>query len=203
MQTKNLSVCTYNFNLRSKFTKNFKSVKKSNILIGLILSVLLTISFYIISDFFQVLKSANNKMISVADFKLDITKLSETALVIESERKSNNDSQINSLGSDGTLIKSDEISPKLTNALISIADVNQDGKISNEEMSELEIMRLNTDLFKNKLKKLGYNLKSVDCNLNNYIIITKGQYAGTILYNGPFRFIDNTNKRYFGLDLAI
>jgi len=203
MQTKNLVVCTYNFNLRSNFTKNLKSIKKSNILIGLILLFLLAISFLIISDFFQVLNSANNKIISVADFKLDITKLSETALVIESERKSNNDSQINNLGSDGTLIKSDEISPQLANALINIADINQDGKISNEEISELEIMRLNTNLFKNKLKKLGYNLKSVDCNLNNYIIITEGQYAGTILYNGPFRFIDNTNKRFFGLELAI
>ena len=203
METKNFVVHTYNFNLRSKFTKNFKSVKKSNILIGLILSVLLTISFYIISDFFQVLKSANNKMISVADFKLDITKLSETALVIESERKSSNDSQINSFGSDGSLLKSDEISPKLTTALVNISDINKDGKISNEELSSLKIMKLNTDVFKNELKILGLNLKSVDCNLNNYIIITKGQYAGTILYNGPFRFIDNTNKRYFGLELAI
>ena len=203
MQTKNLVVCTYNFNLRSKFTKNFKSIKKSNILIGLILSFLLAISFYIISDFFQVLNSANNKMISVADFKLDITRLSETALVIEGERKLNNNSQINSFGSDGSLLKSDEISPKLTTALVNISDINKDGKISNEELSSLKIMRLNPNIFKNELKILGLNLKSVDCNLNNYIIITEGQYAGTILYNGPFKFIDNKNKRYFGLELSI
>ena len=69
-------------------------------------------------------------------------------------------------------MKSDEITPKLTTALINIADVNKDGKISNEEISALKIMRLNTDLFKNELKILGFNLKSADCNLNNYIIIT-------------------------------
>ena len=203
MQTKNLVVCTHNFNLRSKFTKNLKSIKKSNILIGLILSFLLAISFSIIIDFFQVLNSANNKNISVADFKLDITRLSETALVIENERKFNNDSKINSFGSDGTLIKSEEFSPKLTNALVNIADINNDGNISNEEISSLKIMKLNTDVFKNELKILGLNLKSVDCNLNNYIIITQGQYAGTILYNGPFKFIDNKNKRFFGLELTI
>jgi len=203
LQTKNLVVCTHNFNLRSKFTKNLKSIKKSNILIGLILSFLLAISFSIIIDFFQVLNSANNKNISVADFKLDITRLSETALVIENERKFNNDSKINSFGSDGTLIKSEEFSPKLTNALVNIADINNDGNISNEEISSLKIMKLNTDVFKNELKILGLNLKSVDCNLNNYIIITQGQYAGTILYNGPFKFIDNKNKRFFGLELTI
>jgi len=201
MQTKNLVVC--NFNLRSKLTKNFKSIKKSNILIGLMLSFLLALSFSITIDFFEVLNSANSKNISIADFKLDITRLSETALVIESERKFNNDSKINSFGSDGTLIKSEEFSPKLTNALVNIADINNDGNISNEEISSLKIMKLNTDVFKNELKILGLNLKSVDCNLNNYIIITQGQYAGTILYNGPFKFIDNKNKRFFGLELTI
>ena len=201
MQTKNLVVC--NFNLRSKLTKNLKSIKKSNILIGLMLSFLLARSFSITIDFFQVLNSANSKNISIADFKLDITRLSETALVIESERKFNNGSKINSFGSDGTLIKSEEFSPKLTNALVNIADINNDGNISNEEISSLKIMKLNTDVFKNELKILGLNLKSVDCNLNNYIIITQGQYAGTILYNGPFKFIDNKNKRFFGLELTI
>jgi len=142
-------------------------------------------------------------MISVADFKLDITALSETALVIEGERKSNNNSQVNSFGSDGRILKSDEISQKLTTALVDFSDINNDGTISEEEISSLKIMKLDTGIFKNELKLLGLNLKSLDCNLNNYIIITEGQYSGTILYNGPFRFIDNKNKRYFGLKLAI
>ncbi|BCZ45465.1 hypothetical protein psyc5s11_15320 [Clostridium gelidum] len=203
MQTKNLVVYNNNFNLRSKFTKNFKSIKKSNLLIGLLISLLLAISFLIISDFFNVLYSTNNKAASMADFKLDINNLSETALVIESERKSSNDSQINSFGSDGSLMKLDEIRPKLTAALVNIADLNEDKKISNEEIASLEIMRLNQNLFKNELKTLGFNFKSPDCNLNNYIIITQGKSAGTILYNGPFQFIDNRNKRYFGLELSI
>jgi len=202
MQTKNLVVYTNNFNLRSKFTRNFKSIKKSNLLIGLLISLLLAISFLIISDFFNVLYSANNKVASMADFKLDINNLSETALVIESERKSSNDSQINIFGSDGSLMKLDEIRPKLTAALVNIADLNEDKKISNEEIASLEIMRLNQNLFKNELKTLGFNFKSPDCNLNNYIIITQGKYAGTILYNGPFEFTDNGNKRYFGLELS-
>lgn len=202
MQTKDLVVCDYNFDLKSKFTRNFKSIKKSNLLIGLLISLLLAITFSIISDFLQVINSANNKILSVADFKLDINMLSETALVIENERISSNNSQINSFGSDGTLMKSDEITPNLTAALITIADVNKDRKLSTEEISELKIMRLDQDIFKNELKILRFHLRSPDCNLNNYIVITQGKYAGTILYNGPFKFIDNKNKRYFGLELS-
>lgn len=201
MQTKTLVVCTYNS--KSKFTRNFKSIKKSNLLIVLLISLLLVICFSVINDFFQTLNSANNRSISVADFKLDINKLSETALVIENERKSSNNFQNNSFGSDGTLIKSNEITPNLAAALINIADVNKDKKISNGEISALKIMKLNRDIFKNELKILGFNLTSADCNLNNYIIITQGKYEGTILYNGPLKFIDNTNKRYFGLELSI
>ena len=203
MQTKNLVVYNNNFTLKPNFTRNFKFIKKSNLLIGLLISLLLAISVLIISDFFHVLYSTNNKALSLSDFKLDVNNLSETALVIESERKSSYDSQFSSFGSDGTLMNSDEIRPNLTAALINIADVNEDKKISTEEISSLKIMRLKQDLFKSELKILRLNLKSADCNLNNYIIITQGKYAGTILYNGPFKFIDNINKRYFGLELSI
>lgn len=199
MQTKNLVVCAYNFNLKPNSKKNFKS----NLLAGIIVSLLFSISISIISDFFRVLSSSNNKATSVADFKLDVNKLSETALVIESKRKSSNNLQINNYGSDGTVVKSDEITPNLISALINIADINEDAKISKDNISTLKIMRLNTNIFKNELKILGFNLKSMDCNLNNYFIITQGKYAGTILYNGPFKFVDNKNKRYFGLELSI
>ena len=76
MQTKNLVVYTNNFNFKSNSTRNFKSIKKSNLLIGLLISLLLGISFLIISDFFNVLYSTNNKAASMADFKLDINNLS-------------------------------------------------------------------------------------------------------------------------------
>ena len=75
--------------------------------------------------------------------------------------------------------------------------------LSDKELLELRPMRLNSNIFAIELKTFGFNLKSPDCNLNNYIIITQGKYSGTILYNGPFKFIDNTNKRYFGIDLSV
>jgi hypothetical protein len=195
MQTKNLEVCVYNL--------NFKSIKKSHLFIGLLISLLITISFSIISDFMEILNNANSNIIYVSNFKSDITKLSETVLSIENERKTMGDTSINSFGSDGTTMNLNEITPDLATVLINIADINKDEKISNEEILELKIMRLNSDVLKTKLKTLGFKLQSTDCNLNNYIVITQGKYAGTVLYNGPLKFIDNNNKRYFGLDLYI
>lgn len=64
-------------------------------------------------------------------------------------------------------------------------------------------VKLNTDILKEKLKTLNLRLQSIDCNLNSYIVIVQGKYAGTVLYNEPFKFIDSNNKRYFGLELYI
>lgn len=195
MQTRNLEVCVYNL--------NFKPIKKSHFFIGILISLLIAISFSIISDFMQILDNASSNTIYVSNFKSDVTKLSETVLIIENERKSTNDSSLNNFGSDGQIINASEIRPDLIAALTSIADTNMDGKISNEEISELKIMRLNTDILKEKLKTLNLRLQSIDCNLNNYIVITNGKYSGTILYNGPFKFTDSNNRRYFGLELYI
>ncbi|MDR3597314.1 hypothetical protein [Clostridium sp.] len=195
MQTKNLEVCVYNL--------NFKSIKKSHLFIGLLISLLITISFSIISDFMEILNNANSNIIYVSNFKSDITKLSETVLFIENERKTMGDPSINSFGSDGQAMNSKEITPDLTTALISIADTNMDEKISNDEILELKVMRLDKDTLKEKLKTLNLRLQSTDCNLNHYLVITQGKYAGTVIYNGPFKFIDSNNKRYFGLDLYV
>ncbi|NOW92559.1 hypothetical protein [Clostridium beijerinckii] len=54
-----------------------------------------------------------------------------------------------------------------------------------------------------ELREFQFNLRSSDHNLNNFIVITKGKYAGTILYNGPLKFIDDEHKRYFGLELCM
>ncbi len=190
MQTRNLEVCVYNL--------NFKPIKKSHFFIGILISLLIAISFSIISDFMQILDNASSNTIYVSNFKSDVTKLSETVLIIENERKSTNDSSLNSFGSDGQTINASEIRPDLIAAL-----TDMDGKISNEEISELKIMRLNADILKEKLKTLNLRLQSIDCNLNNYIVITQGKYAGTVLYNGPFKFIDSNNRRYFGVELYI
>ena len=163
--------------------------------------VLLIICFTIITQCYKTFTNVNNRNISVADFRLDINRLRETATALEIERTLNKNSQINSFGSDGKLMKSNEITPDLTTALINIADINKDGNISDKEMSALGIMRLKQDAFQKKLKEFQFKLESADCNLNDYIIITQGKYAGTILYNGPLKFIDNENKRYVGLEL--
>lgn len=203
METKKQVVYTHNFNLKWKFTKYLGFIKVSNLLKFLIILLLVVSCFSIISNFLKTLDSANNKATLVSNFKLDINVLSETSLIIENKRNLSNDYKINSFGSDGILITLNEIKPSLAAALISIADVNNDKILSDKELLELRPMRLNLNIFAIELKTLGFNLKSPDCNLNNYIIITQGKYSGTILYNGPFKFIDDTNKRYFGIDLSV
>lgn len=201
MQTKNLVVCNYNVNTGSKIIKSFNSLQKTRLITVFLTLLLFAISFTAIKNFYNALNSISNRNISVSDFKLDINRLSETAAIIEVERTSNKSSQINSFGSDGIVMKADEIKPALTTALINIADINTDGKISDEEISALGIMRLKPDTFQKKLRELKFSLSSPDCNLKNYIIITQGKYAGTILYNGSLKFIDDQNKQYFGLEL--
>lgn len=203
METKNQMAYGYNFNFKWNSIKDFKFMGKSTLLRFLLILLLLTSCFSIISDFFKTLDSATNKAALVANFKLDVNVLSETALIIENERNLNNNYEINRFGSDGILINSNEIKPSLTTALISIADINNDKKLSDEELAELKPMRLNSNIYKNQLKTFGVNLKSLDCNLNNYIVITQGKYSGTILYNGHFKFVDDKNKRYFGIELSV
>lgn len=163
--------------------------------------LLLIICFTIITHCYKTLTNVNNRNISAADFRLDINRLRETSAALDLESASNKDSQINSFGSDGKLMNLDEITSDLTIALINIADINKDGKLSNEEMSTLKIMRLKVDDFQKKLGELKFKLECADCNLKNYIVITQGKYAGTILYNGPLKFIDSENKQYVGLEL--
>jgi len=201
MQTKNLVGYNYNVNMVTKIIRRINSIKRTQLLTRLFLLLLLIICFTIITHFYKALTNVNNRNISVSDFRLDINMISEAAATIDVERTSNKDSQLNSFGSDGKLMKTDEITPDLTAALINIADINKDGKISNEEMSTLGIMRLKPDVFQKKLGELQFKLESADCNLKNYIIITQGKYAGTILYNGPLKFIDSENNRYVGLEL--
>lgn len=195
MHTKNLVAYNYNINLGKKIIRKIISMKK------LFLPLLLIICFISIIPFNKILEGFNNKDILVADFKTDINMLSETAGVLEMKRTSNKSLQINKFGADGKLIDASEITPDLSAALIKLADINNDGEISNEEVWTLGIMRLKPDIFEKELRELQFNLRSADHNLKKFIIITKGEHRGTILYNGPLKFIDNENKRYFGLDL--
>jgi hypothetical protein len=201
MQTKNLIVWNYNSNIFTKNIGNFDSIKKAKLLIKLLLLLLLIFSFTVVTHFYNSLNNVNYKNLLIANFKSDISMLGETASIIESERQSGKNAQINNFGSDGIPMKVDEIKPDLKSFLINIADKNNDGKLSNDEISKLKIMKLEPDIFHKRLSELQFNLNSADFNLKNYIIITCGEYSGTILYNGPIKFIDSENKRYFGLEL--
>ncbi|WP_160689503.1 hypothetical protein [Clostridium sp. C2-6-12] len=203
METKKQIDCVYNFNFYLRFIKDFKLIKKPTLFKFLLILLLFISCFSIVSDFSKTLAISANKAELLSNFKLDVNMLSETALIIENKRKLNNDYQINKFGSDGILVSSSEIKPSLTSALISIADTNNDKKLSAEEFSVLRPMRLNSNIYKEQLKTFGFNLHSLDCNLNNYIVITDGKYAGTILYNGPFKFVDNKNKQYLGIELSV
>lgn len=201
MQTKKLSVCTYHINIVKNILKKINSIKKSTLLGISIVSLLLFIFFTIIADFYETLNNASNKNAAISEFKLDINRLSETAGIIEEDRQSNYTYKTNLFGSDGNIIDNNGLSSDLITALVKIGDSNNDKNISSEELKTLKIMKLKPDAFRSELKNLQYNLQSPDCNLNNYVVITQGKYAGTILYNGPIKFVDNDNKRYFGLEL--
>lgn len=203
METKKQIDYVYNFNFYWKFIRDFKLIKKPTLFKFLLIFLLSTSCFSIVSDFSKTLASSANKAALLSSFKLDVNMLSETALIIENKRNLNNDYGINRFGSDGILISSSEIKPSLTSALIRIADINNDKKLSDEEFSVLKLMRLNSNIYKEQLKTFGFNLHSLDCNLNNYIVITEGKYAGTILYNGPFKFVDDINKQYLGIELSV
>ena len=201
MQFKNSTFNNCNLDILKKIRLKANSPKKTTLLITLLIFLFLAISIIFISNVHESIRN-NGRASSVADFKLTINKLSEATTIIESERKLNNYSMTNIYGSDGKLINISEITPDLQKALLNIADKNNDGTVSDKEISNLKIMRLNPDTLKKEFNELQLNLNSADCNLKNYLVITQGKYAGTILYDGPLKFIDNEDNRYFGLDLS-
>ena len=169
MYTKNLLVYNYKVNTGTKIMRKMNLIKRIFLLLFLI------VCFVSIIRFTKSLQCGINGDILVADFKTDINMLSETAGVLEIERTSNKSSEINKFGSDGKLVQAKEIAPDLSAALIRIVDINNDGKITNEEISALGIMRLKSDIFQKELRELQFNLKSSDHNLKKFIIITKGK----------------------------
>ena len=196
MYNKNLRSYNYNVNIGAII------IRKINLRKILFLFLFLIICFTSKICFYNYFQHAKNGDILVADFKTDINMLSETADDLEIKRTSNKNLEINQFGSDGKLVHVNEIKLDLLESLIKTVDIDNDGNISNKEIASLGIMRLKSDVFQKELKELQFNLKSSDHNLKNFIIITKGKYAGTILYNGPLKFIDNENNRYFGLELS-
>lgn len=198
MLTKRYTISEYNLNINLKSIKNIIVIKKLGILL-----LLLFLCFTFISYLNRSIESDTTIDIAVADFKYDINKLYDAAIIIETTRNHNPSSSINTYGSEGKMLMLDEISPDLRTALVKIADLNHDNKISDEEFSELKTMRLNPDIYQKQFQELQFSPLSKDRNLKNYAVITQGKYAGTILYNGKLKFTDSQNRTYFGIELFI
>lgn len=165
--------------------------------------IILIIFFMLTTCLYKISNDKNFNSLSSADFRLDLSVLTETANVIEIERSSNNSLQLHAFGSDGKIVDKSNINQELKTALLKIGDSNSDEKLSNEEINSLGITGLDINIYKKKIKILKFNLISQDRNLKNYLIITKGPHAGTILYNGALNFIDDSGKHYLGLELSI
>jgi hypothetical protein len=179
------------------FFRKHINVMKKGITFFLVV-IFLFVLFFISKGF---LANYYTKDMLVADFKEDVSKLWETSKIIEALRLNNSDLNLNEYGTTGRILNSDEIIQNLRTELIKIADINGDKKISEEEIHSLGIMNFNEDVYSKELKNLQFNNLTVDNNLRHYVIITKGKYAGTILYNGCLYFVDSDNRMYFGLEL--
>ncbi|CUU46770.1 hypothetical protein BCD96_001147 [Clostridium beijerinckii] len=195
MYTRNLLSYNYKSNIDSIVIRKINLIKMLFLLLLLIIFLTSIVRFY---NFFE---CVNSSSLPVDDFKTDISMLSEAVNIIETERTSNDNLQINNFGSDGKIVDASEIRTDLAAALIKIGDMDNDKKLSDEEITELGVMKLDTKVIQKELREFQFNLRSSDHNLKNFIVITKGKYAGTILYNGPLKFIDDEHKRYFGLEL--
>lgn len=142
-----------------------------------------------------------SKDLFVANFRTDINKLWEASIIIESKRVNNSDLNLHEFGTTGKILNPDEINQKLKKVLKNIADYNDDNKLSEDEIQSLGIMSLNEEIYYKELQILQFYRLSIDNNLNHYVIITKGNFAGTILYNGYLKLIDSNNRCYFGVEL--
>lgn len=167
------------------------------------LSGFLLITFAVIMMFYTVSKaftgSSYCKDAFVADFRADLNKLWEVSKTIEASRARN--PNILEYGTTGELSEENELNKNLKRALLNIADSNEDRKLSENEFKAMSIMKLDKSLYSDELKRLQYNNLSADNNLEHYVIVTKGKYAGTILYNGALLFADSNNRCYYGVEL--
>lgn len=141
------------------------------------------------------------KDFAVADFKYDVNKLSEAAMSIEFKNKNNENSSKSSDEVVGKNVAASDINKDLKEALLKISDKNRDGVISDDELNALGLKMLNPDIYKKELEREQLSSMKRDGNLAHYLVITKGENAGTVLYNGKLKFIDSRNVQYFGLEI--
>lgn len=178
------------------FKKNI-SVKK----VGIPFFVLLIFIFAMFSVSKGFVSNDYSKDLFVADFRTDVNKLWEASKIIESKRINNSNLNLREFGTTGKVLNSDEINQNLKRVLINIADIDGDNKLSEDEIQSLGIMSLNEDIYSKELKILQFYRLSIDNNLKHYVVITKGEFAGIVLYNGCMQFIDSNKRCYFGVEL--
>jgi hypothetical protein len=193
MVTKDFSIAKDSFAIDRK-TFCYKP-KNMHMLVVLILVFLVCFLFAqrVYNDIFD-------RDLSVANFRYDINQLSMAAKLIESMRV-NNKYDIEACGSEGDPLTIGEVRPGLKAALLKVADIDNDGSLSKEEILKLEIKRVKQELYLKKFQEFQLSFLSIDRNLRHYVVITRGKEEGTILYNGSLKYTDSENKTYFGLEL--
>jgi hypothetical protein len=180
--------------------KEYPGFGKTASKLGILLLILL-VSGLALSSFYNVfINNDYSKDLNVADFRTDINKLWEVSKIIEARRINNSDLTLSKFGTTGNILLVNEMNPNLENAIISIADSDGNSKLSDNEIQSLGIMKLDRELYSRELSIQFYHL-SIDNNLEHYVIITEGQFTGTILYNGGLRFIDSNKRCYLGVEL--
>lgn len=142
-----------------------------------------------------------SKDMLVANFRTDVNKLYEASAIIESMRMGHPDSGLHEFGSTGKLLNSAETNQNLRRALIKVADINKDSILTEDEINSLGIMSLDENTYFEELRSLQFHNLSIDNNLKHYVVITKGDSAGMVLYNGCLQFIDSNKRCYFGVEL--
>ncbi|HEX9060065.1 MAG TPA: hypothetical protein VF941_07780 [Clostridia bacterium] len=185
---------TENTHSGSNFIKNKALILSATILIAVACIIPIINSFASFTD-------PNIANLKAADFRTDINKLMEAGLVIEAS-KYNLNLTTGLFGSVGKSLAEDEIKPPLRSALLKIADSNHDGRLSDNELDSLGVKKINKAIYKDELNRLSYSLMT-DSDLGNYLIITKGDLSGTVLYNGDQDFTDASRKKFLSLSLYI
>lgn len=143
----------------------------------------------------------NGANIKAADFRTDINKLMEAGLVIEAS-KYNLNLTSGLFGSIDKNLTQGEIKPSLKSVLLEIADSNHDSNLSDNELDNLGIKKIDKAIYQNELNRLSYSLMT-DSDLENYLVITKGDLCGTVLYNGDQDFTDSSGRKFLSLSLYI
>lgn len=167
-----------------------------------ITAFILLILFLVLFSAFRVFSTNNfSKDLFVAEFRTDVNKLWEVSKILESRRINNLELKSHEFGTTGEILISKEINQDMKKAIINIADINGDSQISEYELQSLGIMRLNRDIYSKELQTYQFSDLSIDNYLEHYVVITRGQYAGTVLYNGTLKIIDSSKRRYFGVEL--